>query len=81
MKFKNHSLVFVNGQLYILRVRAFNFPNHFVFLLLKTDFVLANSADPDEMSRSAAFDLGLHACKSACLGYSSLQKVNPFKPN
>ena len=31
-----------------------------VFLSLKIDFVLANSADPDEMQPSAAFHLGLH---------------------
>ena len=27
---------------------------------MKIDFVFANSADPDEMSYSAAFHLGLH---------------------
>ena len=27
---------------------------------MKIDFVLANSADPDEMQHSAAFHLGLH---------------------
>ena len=31
-----------------------------VFLSLKTNFVLANSADPDEMPHGAAFHLGLH---------------------
>ena len=31
-----------------------------VFLSLKIDFVLANSADPDEMLHYAAFHLGLH---------------------
>ena len=30
------------------------------FLFLKIDFVLANSADPDEMRPCAAFHLGLH---------------------
>ena len=31
-----------------------------VFLSLKIDFVLANSADPDEMSDHATFRLELH---------------------
>ena len=31
-----------------------------IFLSLKIDFILANSADPDEMSPYAAFHLGLH---------------------
>ena len=31
-----------------------------LFLSLKISFVLANSADPDEMPHSAAFHLGLH---------------------
>ena len=31
-----------------------------VFLYLKIDFVLANSADPDEMPHYVAFHLGLH---------------------
>ena len=31
-----------------------------VFLSLKIDLVLANSADPDEMPHYAAFHLGLH---------------------
>ena len=31
-----------------------------VFLSLKIDFSLANSADPDEMLCSVAFHLGLH---------------------
>ena len=30
------------------------------FLHLEVDFVLANSADPDEMPNYAAFHLGLH---------------------
>ena len=34
--------------------------NNIVFLSLKIDFVLVNSADPDEMLHYAAFHLGLH---------------------
>ena len=33
----------------------------YIFLSLKIDFYLANSADPDEMLRNAAFHLGLHS--------------------
>ena len=36
-----------------------NFKN-IAFLFLKIDFVLLNSADPDEMQHDAAFHLGLH---------------------
>ena len=32
-----------------------------VFLFLKIDFVLANSADPNEMRPYTAFYLGLHS--------------------
>ena len=32
----------------------------YVFLSLKINFVLANSADPDEMPHYVAFHLGLH---------------------
>ena len=34
------------------------------FLSLKNGFVLANSADPDEMPRSAAFHLSLHCLQN-----------------
>ena len=30
-------------------VTSYNFQQYFVFLSLKMDFVIANSADPDEM--------------------------------
>ena len=50
-----------------------------MFLSLKIDFVLANSADPDEMQHSAAFHLDLHCfCKITHLGVSILQRVNEF---
>ena len=35
-------------------------PKNITFLSLKIDFVLANSADPDEMLHYAVFHLGLH---------------------
>ena len=43
-----------------------------VFLSLKIDFVLANSADPDEMPHHAAFHLELH-----CLHMYSYAKGLP----
>ena len=42
---------------------GYNFKNYNVFLFLKIDFVLANSADPDEMLHYAAFHMGLHCFK------------------
>ena len=36
------------------------FPKNIIFHSLKTDFVLQNSADPDEMSHYVTFHLGLH---------------------
>ena len=49
-----------DGPLYIFRTLRISFLNTVVFLSLKIDFVLANSADPDEMSCSEAFHLSLH---------------------
>ena len=49
-----------SGPLYILRGLRYNFHRSIVFLSSKIDFVLANSADPDEMPHNAAFNLGLH---------------------
>ena len=42
-------------------VTGYNFQN-IVFQSLKIDFVLENSADPNEMQHYVVFDLGLH-CK------------------
>ena len=36
------------------------FPKYIVFISLKINFVLANSADPDEMLYSVAFHMGPH---------------------
>ena len=41
-----------DGPLYILRGQRLYFPKNVVLLSLKIDFVLANYADPDEMSPS-----------------------------
>ena len=41
-------------------VTGFNFPNILYIFSLMNDYVLANSADPDEMPHYAAFHLGLH---------------------
>ena len=37
-------------------------------------FILANSADSDEMLHSATFHLGLHSCQSVHLGISSMHR-------
>ena len=44
----------------ILRGHKFKFQENIVIFSLKIDFVLVNSADPDEMPHSAAFHQGLH---------------------
>ena len=48
-----------DGPLYILRGHRLYFPEYIVFLSLEIDFVLENSADPDEMAHHAAFYQGL----------------------
>ena len=45
--------------MYILRGYRLSFPKNIVFLSMKIDFVLANSADPDEMPPEVAFYLNL----------------------
>ena len=43
-----------------LGVTDYNFQKYIVFLSLQVDYVLANSADPDEMPHYAAFHVGLY---------------------
>ena len=43
-----------------LGITGYNFQRNILFRSLKVDFVIANSADPDEMPHYAAFHLGLH---------------------
>ena len=43
-----------------------------VFLSLKIDFVLANSADPDEMPHDAAFHTAFTVCQSTYFVVSGL---------
>ena len=47
------SIVYIEGSQVTIKKKI-------VFLSLKIGFVLANSADPDEMLHYAAFYLGLH---------------------
>ena len=47
-----------------------------IFISLRIDFVLANSADPDEMLQYAAFHPGHHCLQSTQLGVSSTQRVD-----
>ena len=49
------------GKLYILRVCRLLFPIFFfIYFLSLKNFVLANSAGPDEKHHNATFRLGLH---------------------
>ena len=62
MEFSKHFDTVKSGwSMYLLRGQRLYFPKSVVSLFfLKIDFVLANSADPDEMPHYAAFHLGLH---------------------
>ena len=44
---------------FIVYIEGSQFKKNIVFLFLKIDFVLANSADSDEISHYVAFHLGL----------------------
>ena len=57
----NGSFHKATGWVIIYRViTCYNFQINIVFLSLKIHFVLANSADPDEMPHCAAFQQSLH---------------------
>ena len=47
------SIIYIEGSQVIIS-------KNIVFLSLRIDFVLANSADPDEMPHYVAFHQGLH---------------------
>ena len=56
-----------------------DFTKNILFLSLKMDFVLANSADPDEMPHCVAFHLGLHCLpKYPFRGWSKTAQLLPF---
>ena len=59
-----------DGPLYTMRVTEYNFQKYHISL--KMDFVLANSADPDEMCFTWVFTV----CQSTYLGVSGLQRFN-----
>ena len=46
-----------------------------ILIFLKIDFVLANSADPDEIPYYAVFDLGLQFFQNTFLGVYIPQRV------
>ena len=56
----------VQTLLCILRGRRLLFPQNIVFISLKIRFVLANSADPDEMPQYVAFIWVFIVCQSIC---------------
>ena len=60
-------------QLYILRFTCHYFEKKNIEILsLKIDFVLANSADSEEVQHSAAFHLGLHSLLMSFLYYVTM---------
>ena len=61
------SIVFIKGS----QVTTFKKK---IFLTLKINFVLANSAEPDEMTHYVAFIWVVTVCQSTCLGVSSTLK-------
>ena len=58
--FHKFDTVSQDGPFYMLRVYMLIFQKNIIFLSLKTDFVLANSADLDEMPHYVTFHLSLH---------------------
>ena len=55
-------------------VTGHKFQKYLVFLSLNVDFLLANTADPDQMLHYATFYLGLHCLPMYPLtGYRSLK--------
>ena len=54
----------------------FNKKKYIEFLPLKIDFILAKSADPDEMPYNAIFHLGLHCLPEYSLMVSDHRRVN-----
>ena len=60
------SIVYIEGSQVIIFI--------IVFLSLKINFVLAKSADPDEMLHYAAFHLGLHCLPKTHLRVSGTQR-------
>ena len=63
-------------------VTGFIFKNNVIYLSLKIDFVLANSADPNEMAHYVAFHLCLHCLlKYPFCGLNWSTKKIDFQPN
>ena len=63
------SIIYIEGSKVVIS-------KTYCILSLKIDFVLANSADLDEIQYHAAFHLGLHCCQRTHLGVFCLQRVN-----
>ena len=52
-----------------------------VFLSLRVVFILANSADPDEMPSNVAFHLGLHCLPEYLFNRIQNENVNKIIPD
>ena len=59
-----------------LGIICYTFQTNFTFLSLKKDFVLANSADPDEMPHYVVFTYDFTVCQSTLFVVSGLQRIN-----
>ena len=68
------------GSLNTLRGHRLWFPKYIVFHSLKIDFVLANTAEPDEMPHNVVSICVFTVCKSNPFGVSGLQSVKRYKP-
>ena len=68
------SIVYIEGSQVIIS-------KNILFFSLKVDFVLANSADPDEMPHYVAFHLSFHCLqKYRFKGFWSIKRANlPIK--
>ena len=63
----------------VLRVHKSKFLNYDALMSLKIGFILANSADPDEMLPYAAIHLGLHCLpQRTCLQVPRTKRVNKY---
>ena len=66
----------------IVHIEGYNFPKKVLYLYLRLDFVLANSANPDEMQHYAVFHLGLRCLQKYLFRcFQSLEGKNQLNSN
>ena len=59
-----------------MRGQKLKLPKTYISLSEHQFCLIANSADPEELSHHESTQQGLHFCLSTCLGVSSLNQVN-----